>query len=390
MSVLTLYILRQILVPLIIATLTLSGIVWLTQSLYLLDRVVLAGQGLVVWLELLLYTMPSVLAFVLLISFFIAVLYAFYRLFMDKEIITMFAAGVATTRLMRPVVILSFFIITLILGLEFYIAPWTNQLLKQRSLEINADVANAMLRPGIFTNPARGITAFIRARDEKGFVYGVFFQDSRDKKKSVSYTAESGTLVYNKGKTHLLMFNGHAQHYDKNAEHGGITLIKFERYSYDLSQLVRVSSSAILGARELYPHQIYDRWFNEKTSAAQKKDIFLFVNRVLLRAFYVFAYGFIVLAIFLPAQINRQGYAKRIRFAIVVAIALFFSPFPLLTNATNNVYYFALLYIIPIVVTLLALFVCLRGVGFVARFKHRIATQKINELPATSAAGESG
>lgn len=375
MSVLTLYILRQILTPLLIATFTLSGIIWLLRALRALDVVVISGQGLSVWLELLLYTMPRVLETTLPPSFLIAVFYAFYRLFMDREIIIMFSTGVSRARLMRPVLFLALAIATLVMALGFVVAPWTNQLAKQRSLEINSDIANAMLRPGIFTNPTRGVTAFIRTRNEKGFLYGIFFQDARDPQKPVSYTAESGALIYEKSGTRLVMFDGHVQYIDKTSTRGGVTLVKFDRYSYNLSQLVKLSSSTFISGRELFPHQLYERWQNNKTPVAEKKDMFLFANNLALKAFYIIAYSLIALAVFLPAQINRQGYRKRIIFASATALALSVSHFPLLSIAFTNSFYFAWLYINPIIVSALAAFICLRGVGFIARIKHRAASK---------------
>jgi lipopolysaccharide export system permease protein len=300
---------------------------------------------------------------------------------MDKEIIIMFSAGVARTRMMRPVLLLSFLVAGVVVALSFYAGPWTQKMLKARSLEINTDITNAMLQPGVFTNPAAGITAFIRSRDEKGYIYGIFFQDGRNPDKPVSYTAESGALVYRQGQTNLLMFNGHVQHYDKQAPNAGITFVNFDRYSYDLSQLTQITTSKNVRGRELYPSQLYARWFDKKTPQKQKKDIYLFANNAMLKAFYVIAYGFIVLAVFLPAQISRQGYTKRITVAALVALGLSFSHFPILTYGYDNIFFFAWLYLNPMIVIALALFVCLRGVGVFTRIKHHRATKKADRTP---------
>ena len=376
---------RQVFVPLIIATFTLSGVIWIVRALRLLDRVILSGQGIVVWLELLIYTIPTVFATVLPSAFFIATLYAFYRLFMDREIIIMFSAGIGRTRLMRPVLMLAFLVAGLTLALTFYAGPWGQKMLKERALEINADITSTLLQPGVFTSPGKGITAFIRSRDDKGFLYGIFFQDKRNKDKPISYTAESGTLIYSAGKINLLMFNGHVQHYDKTAPQAGITLVKFQRYSYDISQLTHIKSSALSRSRELYPQELYRVWFDDKTSLKRKKNIFLFFSNAMLKALYIIAYAFIVLAIFLPAQVNRHGYTKRIALAIVAALALSFSHFPILTYAWSDIYFLILLYLNPIIASALAAFICLRGVGFIARYKHGSASKKIEKQPLTTA-----
>ena len=376
MSYLSFYILRQMITPFIIITLALSGIIWMVRAIRLLDTVVLSGQNLSLWLELWLYTAPNILVLVLPPAVLLALFYSFYKLFLDSEIIAMFSVGISKWRIMRPALWFSFALAGMILILELYAAPWANRQLQSRALEINANIANAMLRPGLFTSPISGITAFIRKRDKDGQIYGIFFQDQRDPDKLISYTAQSGTLVRNQGRVELIMFNGHVQHYDRKAEKTGITLVKFDRYSYNLTHLSKPDSSNTLKLNELYPHQIFNRINDDDATPTQRRDATTFAHKIALNPLYIIAYALLALAIFLPAQINRGGYKKRIIIAIIIALAMRFSSFVFANLSADHILYLLAAYLIPLITSVITLWVILRNTNVIYRIRYHFAHRK--------------
>ncbi len=377
MSTLSLYIIRQILAPLLIITFALSGIIWIMRALRILDAVIISGQSLDTWLELLLYTAPPLLILTIPPAFLITVLYAFYRLFLDNEITVLFSVGVSRARLMRPVMFVAAVTAMLILVIGFYATPWAYRTMKVRMLQINTDIASVMFRPGMFTTPTRGITAFIRERDEQGFIYGLFFQDNRDLNHPVSYIAESGALVSSGDHTELIMFNGHVQHYDRSVEESGITSIKFDRYSYDLSLLARVRSEAPRRLREFYPNELLARLSDSKITTKEKQKIIATFHERLLKPIYIFLYALLALAVFLPAQANRQNYTPRILVAVIAALAARGSGIPMIDYvASQSIEGAILTYALPLSMIGGALFVISRGVGPIRRIRHRIATSR--------------
>ena len=102
---LTLYILRQIVGPFALFTLLLTLVVWLTQSLRLLDLVINRGQSAPVFAYLTLLMLPSLLTVIVPVAFFGAALYSLHKLNNDSEMVVMWSAGVSRLQLAVPVLI---------------------------------------------------------------------------------------------------------------------------------------------------------------------------------------------------------------------------------------------------------------------------------------------
>ena len=71
----SLYIMKQISGPLILLTFSFSGVIWLTQSLRFIDLILNKGLSLGLFLYMTLLLLPSLLAIILPIALFVAVLF---------------------------------------------------------------------------------------------------------------------------------------------------------------------------------------------------------------------------------------------------------------------------------------------------------------------------
>src|SRR5215468_6527877 len=105
MRKLTLYLLRQILGPFLLFALLLTLVVWMTQSLRLLDLVINRGQSALVFGYLTMLMLPSLLVVIIPIAFFGAALFALNKLNNDSELVVMWASGISRTQMATPVLI---------------------------------------------------------------------------------------------------------------------------------------------------------------------------------------------------------------------------------------------------------------------------------------------
>ena len=155
MRLLESYIIRQILGPFIFFVLVLTGVIWLTQSLRVIDTVVNNGQSARVFLAFTALLLPMVLSIVLPVSLFAAVLYAVNRLFGDSEIVVMLAAGVSGNRILRAVTAFALMVMPLVYLLILWLMPLAQRKMRDRLSEIRGDVAVAFLREGAFLSRRR-------------------------------------------------------------------------------------------------------------------------------------------------------------------------------------------------------------------------------------------
>ena len=370
------YIFLQTLAPLAVATVVLTGIIWLTQALRMLDVMITQGQTLVTFFQLTALALPSTLIIVLPISLFCALLYTLHKLITDSEIVVMFSAGVSLWSIALPIITIAIGVSITVLSFSVYIAPAGLRELKTRLFDIRTDVASSMIREGTFTNPTTGLTVYVRDRAPDGTTYGILVHDSRNPAEPITYMAETGSLVSGPRGPLLVVFNGNIQRVsrDGDRETGAATLLYFDKYTFDLSPYMRDHPTLVYEGRE--------RYFSELISPGQD-DQFGQVNRDKLRAdaherlaegIFPMALALIALAALLPAPFNRRGYAMRMAAAAGAALAIRVAGFAIANAAKNDLNFVWPMYLVPLAACALALAV-LGGVRFGAMLQRLLPPQ---------------
>src|ERR1700709_1021107 len=101
-SRLDIYIFRQVLLALVVATGGLTALIWLTQSLRFVDLVVNRGLSFVVFMQLTGLLIPSFVAVILPITTYVVIQFVYQRMAQDRELTVMRAAGLSPWALARP------------------------------------------------------------------------------------------------------------------------------------------------------------------------------------------------------------------------------------------------------------------------------------------------
>src|SRR3990167_6030376 len=96
------YLLRQLVGPVILATLALTSVALLSQSLAGLDLIVNQRQSALVFMKVTLLYMPQLINLILPIAVFVAALVALNRLHTEQEIVVCFAGGMSRWRVISP------------------------------------------------------------------------------------------------------------------------------------------------------------------------------------------------------------------------------------------------------------------------------------------------
>ena len=104
---LDLYLFRQLLVGLLVVTVGLTALIWLTQSLRFVQLVVDHGLSPLVFVTLTALLVPSFVAVVLPLTTFVVIQFVYQRLAADREITVMRAAGLSDLALARPALVLA-------------------------------------------------------------------------------------------------------------------------------------------------------------------------------------------------------------------------------------------------------------------------------------------
>ena len=311
------YILSQTLLPLGFSVVVLTAIVWLTQSLQRVELLVEHGESFGAFLLITLLMLPSLLAIVVPIAFFAAVLYALSKLHSDSELVVLFAAGCGRWRIAAPVLALAAFCAALTLAINVWMMPAGYRLMKQRIAEIRADIASGLVRSGEFTTPIEGITFYAQEALSGGRYRFLLIEDSRNPDRPSAYMAERGVFRKDQNAPQLVLADGNYQTYDP--EKGEVTFVNFDQTSLDMSQFVKPTGELQLELTERYLHELFFPDLSNSWAAQNRGRLLSEGHSRLATPLYNFAFAMIALAALLTGGYSRRGYGWRITIAVGAA-----------------------------------------------------------------------
>ena len=364
------YIFRQILGPFLFFVIVFTGVIWLTQSLRVIDTIVNNGQSARVFLEFTALLLPMVLSIVLPVSVFAAVLYAVNRLFADSEIVVMLAAGLSGTSILRAVVVFSVLVMGAVYLLTLYLMPTAQREMRDRITQIRGDVAAAFVREGEFLSPVKDVTVYLRQTGKPGEMFGVFVQDERDPDQIVTYTAERALLIRDSAGTRMVMFDGVAQSHASNAD-TSLSILRFERLAYDLTQYEQAGRERARKPSEMYLPELLEITEDEAYPRSLG-DFRAEAHEALSAPLYVLALPLLGVAFVISAGFRRQGFAGRIVLAAVAGLALRLSGLAAKSAVSSTVELWPLIYVPP-VLGILAAFWMLSGYRLRPRRQRAVA-----------------
>ena len=349
------YLLRQLAGPFLLVALGLTAVVWLSQSLRIIDLIVNKGLSLSAFLLMSMLVLPTFLGAILPIAFFCALLFVYNKLTIDSELVCLRAAGISQWSLAKPALVMATIIVVASYAIVMYVMPISHREFKERQFVLRSDHSALLLEEGSFNSLTEGVTVYIRGR-EGGTLNGILVHDAREKERPVTMMAERGLLVQTAEGPRFILFNGHRQRIDRNSAQ--LSLLNFERYTMDLGEFAHQEGSRWREPRERFVDELLDP---ESEGADRMRSKFLSEahNRIVspLFAYTLVAIG---LAALLLGNVDRRGQWRRMLIAIAAAV-LFEALALFLVNATaKNSSLIPLMYLNPVLATAAAIAV-LRG-----------------------------
>ncbi|MGF1659910.1 MAG: LPS export ABC transporter permease LptF [Rubrimonas sp.] len=315
---LTRYVLREMLKPFGFFILVFTGVIWLTQSLQVIDQVVETGQGAAVFLEFSALLLPFVMSIVLPIAAFGATLYAVNKLFSESEIVAMLASGMSMLALARPAAIFGAGVTAALFAVTLWLTPTAAQTLRDRLQELRGDIANALIFEGRFVHPSEGLTIYVRDNLASGEMRGVFVHDRRDPRAETTYAARRAVLGREEGGLRMVMFEGVAQRSETGA---ALSVLRFETLVFDLEQFMRDAAQRTPRPRERNVLELIAPTA-EQLGGYSLGRFYAEGHEHLSGPLYALALPLVAVAALLSAGFSRRGYAARIFLAVGVGVAL--------------------------------------------------------------------
>ncbi len=325
------YMFRQVGGPLLFFTFVLTGVVWLSQSLRMLDLVINQSQSALTYLYLTVLALPQLMALILPFALFCAVLYALNRLYVESELVVIWAAGFSRWAVAGPVIVIAIAAMIVSYLFNLVVMPAGMREMKDRVFEIRADLVNTFVREGAFTTPLDGLTVYVGENNAGGDIRGILVHDARNPKGIATYMAQRGLLANTPLGPRLIMFQGNVQWLEGGE--GRLKILNFEKYTFDLGQFDKQRDMTSREASERYLSELLnpEKTVNEK----QRRKYYSEAHNRLSGPLYCLVFALIGVVALVGGSFNRRGYGGRIALAMGAVLAARLPGFGLQQFANN-------------------------------------------------------
>lgn len=306
------YIALQLILPFLVITLTLSGIVWLAQALRFLDLIVNKGLAVSTFLHLSVLLLPMLLIIILPAALFSTVVYVYHKLISDSEAIVLKSTGLTRLQLASPALCVASMVAVIGYVLSLYVLPISYREFKDTQLFIRDNYASAFLQEGVFNNLPRGITIYFDERTSDGALIGLLVHDQGDPQNPATYMAEYGKLVRTK--------DGPRIYLKKAVRHDGKVWGSSDEYPLDLSLFMSEQSKRSRTVEEHYIHELFSP--QEEVSEGTANKFKAEAHNRILWPLYSFTLTLLAVTTLFSGQFSRRGQAYRVLFAIGATVVL--------------------------------------------------------------------
>ncbi|WP_424931078.1 LptF/LptG family permease [Amaricoccus macauensis] len=313
------YLLRQLFGAFGFFLLIFTGVIWLTQSVQLIETVISSGQSAWIFLEFSSLVLPQVFVIVLPLSAIGAALYALNKLYSGSELVVMMAAGYGPVQLLRAILIFGTIIAAAMAVVMMVLVPISGRELADRTRAIRSDLAASLIVERQFIHPLNGLTLFIDETGRSGEMEGIFLNDQRDPEQVITYSAERALFLRQEDEARLVMQDGVAL---TTTEHGELNNVAFDQFVFDLSDLIDDNGSRTRRPSEYSVIALLDPTPEMLDTRFDLGDYIAEGHYKISMPLLAMSYPAIALVTFLAGGYRRSGFGRRVIVAVGVGALL--------------------------------------------------------------------
>lgn len=320
MKILTKYILKQLITCFILVLLGLTTLVWLTQSLRMIDMIVTKGVPVRIFLEMTLLILPNFIQILSPLALFSVVLFVFSRMKSDKEIMVMQAIGISNRQILYPVLTLAILLTTIGYFLTLLMIPQSYEKLSELRWKIRNDLSHLLLQEGQFNTFNNGLTLYIRERLGDGSINGIMAYDTKDPKNISVLIAEKGFIFQENTGFQLVFQKGTRQEFNSSTKQ--FSILKFDKYTMRFNDKKNISKSRSFEAGEYSLFYLLSVKPNEISNDILYRKYKVEALKRLTKPLYNITFVFLAMYGIMAPFYNRRGQMGRINFVILATLLI--------------------------------------------------------------------
>ena len=215
----------------LIASLSLTLIVWVIQAVNYLDFVSEDGHSFKVYFMYSLLSLPKIFSKLILFVFFISVFFTISKYEENNEILIFWTYGIKKTEFLNKIIKFSFLYFALSIILTVFLVPKTQDIAKSFIRDSDIDYFPSLIKSQHFNDAASDLTIFVDEKTSGGFIKKVFIKDN-SKEGSQIISAKEALLAKKNGSFYLILYNGSIINLSKK----NTNVIKFKKSEFNLSK----------------------------------------------------------------------------------------------------------------------------------------------------------
>ena len=318
MNGLTRYMLNQLVIGLLLITLSLVCVMWLSQSLRFVEMIVNRGLSVGGFLYLTALLLPNLVSIILPIALFIAAAFVYGKLVADRELVVMRAAGLSQQELMRPALVVATAVTLALLIINIDLLPRSYTAFKELQWTIRHTFSHVLLREGTFTLVRPGITIYVRERTDDEQLHGVLVHDERRPGRPSTLMAARGAMVNAEDGSRVVLFDGNRQEVDPQTHQ--LSVLYFDRYTFDIEPARGTTDERFREPRERSIRELFEALHDPNLSARDRNRFVVEGHKRLAQPFSAFGYALIALACLISGPFSRRAQTKRIALAVLLMV----------------------------------------------------------------------
>ncbi len=198
------YVLRSYIVPLVLAWSVLTGIFLMDRLFLLFDLLIRKGVELRFVFEILLYSLPFVMAMSVPLAALAGSMMTFGRMAQDNEILSVRSAGARLFSTFIPVLLFSLILAGLMVYFNLFVLPEANHRVRNLLTDVSSKKPTIKLEAGVTNEDFPGYTIYIGDKNEKeSRIYKVMIFVKRGDPFPTLITAPEGIIATTPDKKYM-------------------------------------------------------------------------------------------------------------------------------------------------------------------------------------------
>ncbi len=215
----------------LIASFSITFIVWIIQAVNFLDLVSDDGHSLKVYFYFVSVNLPKIFSKTIIFVYFLSVFYVINKYNKSNELLVFWNNGIKKIRFINFILKFSVLFLVLQLVLNLFVIPKSQNLGRLYIKESNIDFLPKLISEKKFINVVENLTIFVEEYKKDGKLSKIYINEKIDLDSSKIIVSESGKIIKKKNKYVLRLFNGGIT----NINSDNTYTLNFSETDYDLS-----------------------------------------------------------------------------------------------------------------------------------------------------------